>query len=140
MKREGYLRDLSSDHHQALRLVRAINNGLASPTDPRSLISDVRLVFAKELEPHFVAEEQMILPELERLGESALVERTLDEHHQLRYLVSNLDTVSALAQFAEALKAHVHFEERVLFPACQDVFDDVAITRVGDKMNAARSR
>lgn len=133
MKREHYLRALSSEHHQALGLVRAIAKGGREATNLPALRNKVRSVFTAELAPHFAFEEQVILPELARLGETDLVVQTLKEHRQLRALIARLDENGALNEFAQLLKAHVRFEERTLFAVCQEVFDAHAITAIENK-------
>lgn len=78
--------------------------------------------FDAELAPHFLIEEQVLLPALERLGEKELVARTRAEHAQLRELVQG-DThslESRLEEFGSLLREHVRFEERTLFPVVQE--------------------
>jgi len=133
MKREHSLRALSSEHHQALGLVREIANGGTEATNLPALRNKVSLVFTTELAPHFAFEEQVILPELARLGETELVVQTLKEHQELRALVARLDENGALHEFAQLLKAHVRFEERTLFAVCQEIFDAHAITAIENK-------
>lgn len=133
MKRDSYLRDLSSEHHQALGLVRDIIKGCQSGIPTPVLISSVRTAFQDELAPHFEMEEQAILPELERLGESALVEKTLEDHELMRQLIARLEEPGVLLEFSEALKSHVRFEERILFEACQKIFDEAAIAAIESK-------
>ena len=133
MKRASYLRDLSSDHHQALGLAQQIIRGHESGADLQPMIDKVKGKFKTELAPHFIAEEETILPELRRLGKHALVEKTLEDHRQMRQLIADMHEAVALLQFAETLKAHVRFEERILFPACEDVFGQDAITTLEDK-------
>lgn len=134
MKRADYLRDLSSEHHLALRLVRSIRRCLVDNMERDAMIEEIRALFINELEAHFLTEEQLILPELSRLGESALVDRTLEEHRVLRQLVCELETDDVLRKFAETLEAHVRFEERTLFPVCQELFDETAIEAIEERM------
>jgi len=114
MKRDRRLHGLSSDHHHALLLARdlAQHQGPWTAADAASLLQR----FEQELEPHFRVEEELMLPALRAAGESALVERTLDDHAALRALVR--DGVSVRA-FGERLHDHVRFEEAELFPACE---------------------
>ena len=78
MNRVRGLRDLSSDHHTGLVLVRHIRHTVAhSPDDVESLWDVLVERFGAELEPHFQEEEQGLLPALAARGEGALVERTL---------------------------------------------------------------
>lgn len=130
MKRAHYLRALSSDHHQALGLARMITASEAGAINVPSLCDKVRTLFKTELIPHFAFEEHVVLPELTRLGESELVNRTLKEHRLLRELAARLDENGALNEFAQLLKAHVRFEERILFAVCQERFDAYAIATI----------
>lgn len=135
MKRANYLRDLSSEHHQALGLARQIIRSYTDGADIQSMIDKVKNNFNTEIVPHFVHEEETVLPELSRLGKHDLVDRTLQEHSQMRNLIADLHEPLALLQFAEILKAHVRFEERILFPTCQEIFDDEAILTIDGKNN-----
>ena len=127
MKRSSYLRDLSSDHHQALNLAREILKEFSGNSSMEPLIARVRRDYREKLAPHFEREEQTILPELKKLGESALVERTLEDHRLLGHLIEHLDDPSAILEFAAALKAHVRFEERILFQTMQRIWDEKGV-------------
>lgn len=131
MKRDTHLRALSSEHHQALALSRDIQRACQDDEPPADLINRIRSVFQTELQPHFEAEEQTLLPALEAAGQGELVRRTLDEHQELQQLVDDLEQPGNPARFAEALKAHVRFEEKVLFEVSQQVLDETALAAVG---------
>lgn len=123
MKRHPQLQDLSREHHGALKLARAARQAAETgAADKLATIAErvVRL-FAAELDPHFRVEEQGLLATLTQAGEHALVQRTLDEHAQLRRLVADLSAPDAatLLRFADLLAAHVRFEERELFETAQ---------------------
>jgi hypothetical protein len=123
MRRDPRLRPLSTDHHHALVLARDAQRASVAQ-DPRLLASvaeRVREVFARELEPHFVIEEELLLPALEAIGEHALVARVREDHAALRLAqdAEGLDTAQRLAAFATRLDAHVRFEERELFEVAQ---------------------
>lgn len=124
MKRHSRLQALSREHHGALKLARdaKIAAGSADGAQVERLSARVVSCFAAELEPHFVIEEQELLPQLTRAGDAALVAQTLAEHAGLRTLADRLRTpdATALADFAELLSAHVRFEERELFEALQE--------------------
>lgn len=80
--------------------------------------------FAQDLEPHFIVEEKD-LPALLANEQAAqpLLTQFAAEHATLRQLAAALDNqqCSMLEPFASALAAHVRFEERVLFPAIEQV-------------------
>ncbi len=131
MQRDKNLRDLSSEHHKALALARDITKACQDGSNDQELIARVKAIFKGELLPHFEIEEQAILPELTKVGEDALVQRTLGEHKQLKKLVAGIEELDNLRKFAETLKEHVRFEERELFEACQNSLDQTALERIG---------
>lgn len=136
MKRDPRLRTLSSEHHHALVLARA----LTAHDDPWSQIDPAALGrrFDLELEPHFAIEEQLLLPELMEQGQTALVQRTLDDHAFLRAQVRQARTGdNAAAQaFATRLYEHVRFEERELFPACETLLSATTLDQVARRSRA----
>lgn len=127
MKRLDYLRGLSSEHHQALRLCRDVLRGLNSGAKGSELVRLVKGVYRQELLPHFCFEEVVLCPEMERLGERMLADQMKEEHVALRSMLEELERPGMLREFAELLKSHVNFEERVVFQRCQATFDDLAV-------------
>lgn len=97
----------------------------------QQLIDRVQDVFISELAPYFDIVERAILPELSKLGEQGLVDKTLDDHKLLRHLISQLNEADNLQLFAETLIAHVKFEEQILFGACQNLMDKSALDSIG---------
>lgn len=119
MKRNPALVALSREHHTALVWAKRAQRG--TPADPQTLMAQLVAVFDRDMEPHFLSEENGILPALSDRGQHDLVNRTLDEHRSLRNDVDRLragDT-DAVAAFGKLLEAHVRFEERELFPVAE---------------------
>jgi hypothetical protein len=108
MKRDPRLQRLSREHHHALVLARRAVRGELS-------LEQAHRAFAEELAPHFAIEEQHLLPALANTGETALADRTRREHDEMRAALARGD----LAELGRLLTAHVRFEERELFPACE---------------------
>lgn len=77
--------------------------------------------YADELQPHFLIEEETLLPLLQETPAQQLAERTLHDHQQLASLRDrmHMPDADALRQFGQILMAHVRFEERDLFPALE---------------------
>jgi hypothetical protein len=127
MKRHEWLHDLSREHHLALRLALAAKRAAAAddPVQIRAAATRCADAFGSDLEPHFVREESDVLPLLAQAGASALVERTLNEHDEMRRLAARLNEAdpSTLERFGELLGAHVRFEERELFDAAQALLE-----------------
>lgn len=129
MHRDRRLRGLSSDHHHALVFARTIRRALGSGDSPDGVGERLRAQFARELEPHFRIEEQVLLPALAARQEHALVERTLADHARLRELAAS-DDASSLIDFATHLERHVRFEEREMFPACERELEPATLEEV----------
>ena len=123
MKRHQTLQDLSREHHTALTLALGARRAATSgdPEQVAAAVTRCAEVFAADLEAHFLIEESGLLPAMARVGEEALVARTLREHAELRALVGRLSDADAttLLSFADLLSAHVRFEERELFEVAQ---------------------
>lgn len=133
MKRDHRLRGLSSEHHHALVLARWVSRRAAEWTVEAGETLGER--FAAELAPHFAVEEDILLPALLAAGAGALVDRTLADHAALRGLGERAakGDGEAAAAFASRLTAHVRFEERELFPACERLLPAEVLDRVGER-------
>lgn len=124
MKRSAALQPLSREHHAALKLAKACECASSDAGRVSELCQRVVDEFRNELTPHFQVEEREWLPLLEVSERSALAERTLAEHGQLRSLAKELEQcceVETLHRFGSKLAAHVRFEERELFPALEKI-------------------
>jgi len=123
MKRHAALLQLSREHHTALKLARQARFACDAGLDEAvaQAARSIREAFQQELEPHFQAEEDDLLPAMEAAGETDLVGRTLAEHAELRDLNRRLAEPDGetLGRFATLLNDHVRFEERQLFEAAQ---------------------
>ena len=119
MKRSAALTPLSHDHHHALSL--AMQAGKAARQDDAEEWQRVarRLIqhYQDSLQAHFAQEERLLLPALSQAGQQAAVDRTLADHAHLHALLQHPQLASAamLQAFADAMTAHVRFEERELF-------------------------
>ena len=128
MKRCPALRNLSNEHHQGLVLAKRAKRA-AGTEDAQRVWQEIRDRFAAELEPHFRAEETGLVPALERLGKAGLVQQTLDEHTELRRLISE-NSAQAMTGFAELLERHIRFEERELFETAQQELSPVELDKL----------
>ena len=116
MKRAQLLIQLSREHHTALVLAK---HARALEADTVSqFLRDFKERWNNELVPHFAEEERTLLPALQTAGETALTERLLSDHQQLRALSQRLidGEIGAGEPFGTLLAEHVRFEERELFP------------------------
>lgn len=113
MKRHPLLIPLSQEHHHALSLCLRILRDPAA--DHRAGITAQQ----DDLLAHFAAEETQFAPLWAALNRPELYTRFTEDHARLRAMLAapSWDDTEWKRQFAEILRAHVRFEERVLFPA-----------------------
>jgi len=121
MKRDARLRKLSSEHHNALVLARALSRHAAAGTADAAVVRQLRERFERELQPHFRVEEDLLLPALRSIGDDALAARVEADHSALRSHLAAAERGEDghVASFAALLTEHVRFEERELFPSCE---------------------
>lgn len=127
-------------------LIAARNLRLASE-GARPLASTVLEFLAawrREIEPHFRAEEAVLLPEfaLAAGGRDPMIGQVLREHAALLRDVRELSgpaagqtPVGLAGQIARALEAHIRFEERILFPAIESALAGPALARLGKRLS-----
>jgi hypothetical protein len=127
MKRHAALLQHSREHHHGLKLAR-LARFAADSGSPEAIAEAAHTIserFSGQLEPHFQDEEKGLLVELAAIGQNELVQRTLDEHAQLRELnrrlASTPEDAATMSAFASLLHDHVRFEERELFEIAQNL-------------------
>ena len=132
MTRDVRLQGLTSDHHHALVFAPKIREATSRGGVDLVLLANVRRRYVEELGPHFALEEEELLPALEQVGRTDLVARTLSEHDARRnhLAVAGSGDLSRLTEFGVLLEAHVRFEERDLFTACEALVELEVLTRV----------
>ena len=121
MKRETFLWPLSQSHHRALLAAKRVREKLSAvdPKEEKARVGEMsveaRKLYEEELRLHFWDEEKMLALYEEHMGcEEPEPARIRKEHRLLESLLAKSDRTSLLA-FADALTAHVRFEEDVLF-------------------------
>lgn len=117
MKRNAALVPLSRDHHEALVLARRACEPQRPGADPSMLLPHLLRRWSEQFAPHFAREEHVLVPALERAAPE-LAARLRAEHARLRALAGRLQDgeQAALPSWGEAMREHVHWEERHLFP------------------------
>ncbi len=125
MKRSPELIPLSREHHEALVLARRACESQRPGGEPAALREQVLQRWAQQFEPHFAAEEQVLLPALAAAGAEAAAATAWRQHRGLHALVAvvRAGDLSALPRWGEAMREHVQFEERELFPLAQRELD-----------------
>ncbi len=109
------------------------------------IVTDVITALIK----HAAIEEAVFYPEArQRLQDSGyLVLEALEEHHIVKWTLSELDHMSPTderfdAKFTvlmEIVRHHVREEEKVLFPAVRKAFSKQELDQMGDQLHAAKA-
>jgi Hemerythrin HHE cation binding domain. len=137
MKRHAALRQLSSDHHSGLVLARRVSR-LEADSDLQAAAQNLLHVWRAEIGPHFVAEEEWLLPVFARYSapDHPLIVETLRQHVLMRALVDEIEETLAapplpvLHALAAALREHIRFEENDLFPAIEAALPEAQLQRL----------
>lgn len=115
-------------------LARRASATVVNPHDPDALAQRSHLLerWTRQFAPHLAQEEQTLFPALEAAGQEEPVALVRSQHAVLRQLIERLRAGdgTALAEWGDAMGAHVRFEERTLFPLAQTVIDPVNLTDV----------
>lgn len=120
LKRHPALQPLSHDHHQGLLLCWKIRQGFKLGIEPSRIKTYCEWFWENHLQSHFEEEEKVIFPVLS--AQNSLVKQALSEHKRLRNLFSNWENLElTLGQIEEILEKHIRFEERIFFPAVQEI-------------------
>lgn len=136
MYRDPRLRGLSSEHHQALVLAVNLKKAAKSGDDETLAAAAQELAerFESELDPHFIVEEELLLPALKARGASEydLIERTEVDHAYLREGAKRAAAgeTAHLGEYGQRLSDHVRFEEKELFERCQNILPDAVLDEV----------
>ena len=125
MKRAPALVPLSREHHEALVLARRACEPERAQAEPATLRTHLLRRWDAQFDAHFAREETHLLPALAAAGEHAAVQDALQQHAALRDAVARLRAgdLQALPAWGEAMREHVHWEERELFPLAERVLD-----------------
>jgi len=87
--------------------------------------------FSSHLEPHFLIEEEHLLPALEAIGETSLASRIRADHSALRALrESESPSRTMINHFGELLESHIRFEERQVFEPTQNRLPEAALNAI----------
>lgn len=128
MKRHETLAPLSREHHGALILAQLIKRNAPVyknlPTTIGDKVEYTLQFFNNELKNHFKKEE-LLLHKVKEIHPSitTLADEIFAEHILLKNLFHSLkdtyDAEAVLNELGNELDAHIHKEERVLFPLIQ---------------------
>jgi hypothetical protein len=131
VKRAPELVPLSREHHEALVLARRACEPERPDAEPATLAAHLAQRWDTHFEPHFRREEQCLLPALAAAGAGAAAADARQQHGRLRALVASLKAgdLAQLPAWGAAMRDHVHWEERFLFPLAERLLDLPALQR-----------
>jgi hypothetical protein len=137
MKRAKFLWPLTHGHQHALSAAKIIRERLtADPADVR-LAKEVLDFYESDLIPHFSAEEEMLEDAKPRWpAEDRDLKQTLADHAKLKQLVT-VGGNENLAQFADLITRHIHFEEETLFGRLETLFTPEEVDRWGQRLQSS---
>ena len=143
MTRSAALEPLSHDHHEGLAFAARLRRARRDGDDPVPLVAEVAAFWRDHLVPHFADEEAFVLPVLED-GAAPLAAQMVEEHRQIRALVERVAAEAPtwggpLGEVADALAAHIRFEEREAFPSAERLADADALARIGHQIHDTHS-
>lgn len=136
MKRDENLQPLSRQHHNGLLMTLLILRGLKRNADLNVIADFIIDGWKKELNQHFIMEEEHLIPPLKgRQFDPLLTDRLLSEHFQIRSIIDKITagdfTVADITDFAELLERHIRFEERTYFPEAEKCLSHEELHNIG---------
>lgn len=119
IRRSKALMPLSREHHFDLLLAWKIRRGLANGAELKRIADYVAYMDKNLVEAHFRDEEKLLFAPF--LPGDELCERAMAEHAAIREITAKIRQEQyrdrdLFEQLADAIEAHVRFEERELFP------------------------
>lgn len=130
MKRHEALAPFSREHHSALILAQLCKNNApiyrGLPADDAGKAAYAIALFNDQLKAHFKSEETVFYHVLTNHPSlKMLIDEIIDEHRFLESLFRNVqeagDISAKLHALGITLEKHIRKEERVLFPAIQEL-------------------
>lgn len=134
MKRDSRLIPFSKEHHQTLKLGNYLRRLSEIEADPEINLKQIQTLLESanravnedraSLLKHFSEEEQLLQPILDQWADQHLNHQFQAEHQQLRQILSQNEwTLNELIDLGTLLITHTRFEERSLFPAIEDYWN-----------------
>lgn len=134
MKRNENLIPLSRDHHFGLLCSWKIRQGIKKNVSYDRIKNYINHYWEENLSRHFEIED-IVLPETENSSLHIQMEK---EHIEIRKLIKAINQtqdVRVLGDFADALRKHIRFEERMYFPHLEEYLSDEKMNEIGNQLN-----
>ena len=139
---------LTAQHRQVETLWSHVEQARASGTSSRD---DAAQEIVRLLSQHDAIETQLLYPELrDKAGDRGreLSEQSLDDHHKVRALLSEVDgndvgdgdVYAALSNCMAEVSGHVREEEGMVFPLLRQHCDEERLSELGERMASMRDK
>lgn len=137
MKRHLQLQPLSRQHHNGLLAVLLLKKGIKKAAAPKEMAAFILDCWYKDLEAHFKAEEDYLLPAVAITHfDQQLIDKLKEEHALIRsyiYLLQNdPSNVEVIKQFYTLLEKHIRFEEMQFFPEAEKLLTEEQLQQLGN--------
>lgn len=133
MKRNENLVPLSRDHHFGLLCTWKIHQGIKKNISYDIIKNYINHYWEENLSRHFEIED-IVLPETENNSLQIQMEK---EHIEIQKLVKTINQTQdsrILGDFADALRSHIRFEERIFFPHLENFLTDEELNEIGNHL------
>lgn len=137
LKRNENIQPLSREHHYGLLFCWKIRIGLNNGIDTERMIRYVDYFWKGHLQHHFKEEEELLFNQVN----DVLCEQGKVEHVELETLINSLlghtsvNEREDLLSLIVLLKAHIRYEERVLFPFFEENLSELQLTEIGQRLD-----
>jgi len=137
IKRDKSLVSLSKDHHDGLLLAWKTKQGIRYNIEYNRIATYLVEVFNKELEPHFIEEENLLFNKLQLTDELRI--KAEQQHAAIRNKIAAFKILTEtkeadLLHFAALLEEHIRFEERTLFPHIEKTLSREELDEIGRQL------
>ncbi|HEY0678266.1 MAG TPA: hemerythrin domain-containing protein [Chitinophagaceae bacterium] len=136
MKRDVSLQPLSWQHHDTLMACLMIEKGVRKKTDLKVLQDFTRQLWDRDINAHFLLEENHLVPYLrQKQFPEYIIQSLLRDHELLRVLSQRVlnggASYEGFLAFSKLLEKHVRFEERLVFEKVQELIPENELRIVG---------
>lgn len=133
MKRHPYLQPLSREHHLGLVLANHARH-CQDPNEIRTHWQAITAYLDQQMQQHFAIEDGLIVQFVTDSGDSdamALIAQMQEEHRDMDKLRHTTDpSLTDLHALADALTAHIRYEEQQVYPVIERILDDVQLLAI----------
>ncbi|HEY6956445.1 MAG TPA: hemerythrin domain-containing protein [Flavisolibacter sp.] len=136
IKRSKHILRLSKDHHFTLLFCWKIRQGLKRGVAVNRIKKYVEYFWQKDMQDHFREEEEILFT----MVKDAKVQKAMEDHKRIEEGIELLKTINEeraqeqLRSLADAVDAHVRYEERELFPHLEKVLTEAQLEAIGNRL------